>query len=479
MQKSRKMTSKTSSTSTRPVKRPSARAASRSSSATSSSGPSSVDRAPQRLRPSAARAARCRSRVTRADLPPPKEIGRETRRARRPAASSPSPVSAEISKLLVDSPGCFGTESSRSTLLRTIHDSFAITSCRDGAVRSAASSTHSTRSAAAARSRARRTPSCSTGSWLSRTPAVSSKRHRIAAEIEMHLDHVARGPGVAATRSRPRAAPAGSAGSICRHSAAPRSPPPAPRAAARRDARPAAFSQSLQAVPAQHGAPARPGPRARPPRRKNRCAPRPARAPRSAAAASPRRVCQARPDTGASPGARCASVSAKTRSARPSTAVRSIRPFSNARRVNSPASAGRNPGSLPSSCCTAAIIARPPCRCSSTMSSPVSVFGPGNHSTSASSSTAFVCRIAQPAQRRPARLGQFSAKRRDRIARRAARSRAPPRSPPAAGRRRGRRWWGGRAVPSFQYGFSPPDITEPPGHEVVLRCRQQRNTIGT
>ena len=57
---------------------------------------------------------------------------------------------------------------------------------------------------------------------------------------------------------------------------------------------------------------------------------------------------------------RCASVSAATRSASPSTAVRSMRPFSKARRVNSPASAGRKPSSLASAASTAAMTARPP-----------------------------------------------------------------------------------------------------------------------
>ena len=98
--------------------------------------------------------------------------------------------------------------------------------------------------------------------------------------------------------------------------------------------------------------------------------------------------------------ARCASVSANTRSASPSTAVRSSRPLANARRVNSPASAGRKPGSLPSAASTAATTARPPCRCSSARSSAVSVFGPGNQSTSASSSSAPSWRRRRSAARR-------------------------------------------------------------------------------
>ena len=52
-----------------------------------------------------------------------------------------------------------------------------------------------TRSAAAARARARATPSRSTGSSVSRMPAVSSSVTGRAVEIEMHLDHVAGGAG--------------------------------------------------------------------------------------------------------------------------------------------------------------------------------------------------------------------------------------------------------------------------------------------
>ena len=55
--------------------------------------------------------------------------------------------------------------------------------------------------------------------------------------------------------------------------------------------------------------------------------------------------------------------------------------------MNSPASAGRKPSSLPSAASTAAMTARPPCTCSSAMSSPVSLFGPGNQSARASSMT--------------------------------------------------------------------------------------------
>ena len=49
---------------------------------------------------------------------------------------------------------------------------------------------------------------------------------------------------------------------------------------------------------------------------------------------------------------------------------------------------------------TAATTARPPCRCSSAMSSAVSVFGPGNQSTSASSSSVSPSRSRRSAARR-------------------------------------------------------------------------------
>ena len=160
----------------------------------------------------------------------------------------------------------------------------------------------------------------------------------------MHLDHVA---GRAGDRRHDRGlAPRDPVeqASTCRRSAAPRSRPPARRAAARRAPRrpaPAAISSRSCCDDAQ--APARPGPPARRPRRKNRCAPRPAPAPRSAGRASVSARSPSSPLSWRYACRRCASVSAAIRSARPSTAVRSSRPFSNARRVNSPASAGRKP----------------------------------------------------------------------------------------------------------------------------------------
>ena len=88
----------------------------------------------------------------------------------------------------------------------------------------------------------------------------------------------------------------------------------------------------------------------------------------------------------------------------------------------------------------AAITARPPCNCSSAMSSPVSLFGPGNHSASASSmiSPRRGSRSRASAAWRGAGMRPTSAL--QRVAARAGRRCAPPRSPPAAGRRRGRRW---------------------------------------
>ena len=110
------------------------------------------------------------------------------------------------------------------------------------------------------------------------------------------------------------------------------------------------------------------------------------------------------------------SVSAITRSARPSTAVRSSLPFSKARRVNSPASAGRRPSMRPSAASTAAITARPPCSCSSAMSSPVSLCGAGNHSASASSMISPVKGSRTRAERRLARGGDLAGERLERLA---------------------------------------------------------------
>ena len=80
---------------------------------------------------------------------------------------------------------------------------------------------------------------------------------------------------------------------------------------------------------------------------------------------------------------RCHSVSADNRSAKPSASFKSMRPLVKARRVNSPASARLAPEKLAIACSRARTTARPPCRWSSTRSSPVAVSGPGKTSTSA------------------------------------------------------------------------------------------------
>ena len=65
--------------------------------------------------------------------------------------------------------------------------------------------------------------------------------------------------------------------------------------------------------------------------------------PDQSCAASFRRAAPTAPERTRSAWRRCASVSASIRSARPSTWARSSRPFSSARRVNSPGSASRRP----------------------------------------------------------------------------------------------------------------------------------------
>ena len=82
------------------------------------------------------------------------------------------------------------------------------------------------------------------------------------------------------------------------------------------------------------------------PHRKNRSRLRPKPTLRSTAAASVSARSPSRPLSCRKACRRCASVSAATRSASPSTAVKSMRPFSKARRVNSPASAWRKPASF-------------------------------------------------------------------------------------------------------------------------------------
>ena len=72
---------------------------------------------------------------------------------------------------------------------------------------------------------------------------------------------------------------------------------------------------------------------------------------------------------------RCDSVSASTRSRKPSTCVKSSLPPSYARRVNSPAAAGRHSGIRARAARTAPTTARPPCTCNSSTSSVVNERG--------------------------------------------------------------------------------------------------------
>ena len=111
------------------------------------------------------------------------------------------------------------------------------------------------------------------------------------------------------------------------------------------------------------------------------------------------------------------------------------------------------------------------------MSSPVSVFGPGNQSTSASSMTSPVSgsRSRRSAARRGSGTPPSAV---ERIAARAARRCAPPRSRPAGGRRRARRWWGGEAdiVPCVYHLTAPrqPDFARdaaPLGNVIRLTWR--------
>ena len=92
------------------------------------------------------------------------------------------------------------------------------------------------------------------------------------------------------------------------------------------------------------------------------------------------------PPTIAFAARRCHSVSADRRSAKPSASFKSIRPLRNARRVNSPGSARRNPIMPANAFSTARTTARPPCRCSSARSSPLALSGPGKTITKARSS---------------------------------------------------------------------------------------------
>lgn len=94
MQKSRKITSRTSSTSTRPVSRPSARAASRNSSASRSSA-SRPAHARRKAAAASSSARRCRAREINADSAPANICSAWLASADK-SASTPSPVFAEI-----------------------------------------------------------------------------------------------------------------------------------------------------------------------------------------------------------------------------------------------------------------------------------------------------------------------------------------------------------------------------------------------
>src|SRR5262249_6156403 len=184
IQKSRKITSRTSSTSTRPRSLPNALLARRSCSAMISSLPSCAALcAPCNASAVALRCARWRSRVTKAGS------GVKRQPAKRASAltnsSTPAPVVLET-KLIIsfrsnpDSILRFTSFSTtRSILLTTsqTRDSggaWISGRCSGRESIAAASMTHSTRFALAACSLARRTPSRSIGSFVSRMPAVSS-----------------------------------------------------------------------------------------------------------------------------------------------------------------------------------------------------------------------------------------------------------------------------------------------------------------
>src|ERR1700722_15746679 len=221
MQNSRNSTSSRSSTSTRPVMRPSARTARRNSSAASSGAASWGNRAKEAAHSSSA--WRWRARVMSGAAPDEKRAATMSRN-RASSSRSPAPVLTEIRTAWpAPSPSAQAAPSSgsKSILLATSSVSRLMSgaSARASPGR-AASSTTSLRSACAARARARRTPSSSMASDGARQPAGSARpaarapppllldgvgwraqaggvgqHHRVAAEIERHLDHVARGAG--------------------------------------------------------------------------------------------------------------------------------------------------------------------------------------------------------------------------------------------------------------------------------------------
>ena len=110
-----------------------------------------------------------------------------------------------------------------------------------------ASTSHSTRSASAARASRAAHPFLLDRIVALADPGGVDHRHRIAVEIEMHFDDVARGAGM--RRDDRHLAPRQLVhqASTCRHSAARRSPPPARRAAVRCGPAPPAPPRSRRA----------------------------------------------------------------------------------------------------------------------------------------------------------------------------------------------------------------------------------------
>ena len=105
----------------------------------------------------------------------------------------PAPVLAEIGNAsrLADCP--LRRFAARSHLLSNINALSSIWADVAGSVsgQSVASKSSSFKSAAAARARARRTPSASISSSAARKSGRIGQDHRIACDIQMHLDHVA------------------------------------------------------------------------------------------------------------------------------------------------------------------------------------------------------------------------------------------------------------------------------------------------
>ena len=372
-QKSAKITSSRSSTSTRPVIRPRLRQASRRSSARNS-GRSGGERAAQRVgrcppaprdagRASAA-ARRCRSFRRRA-RPAPRPV-REC-----PARSAPRPGSALRA---ISSPpsgervGVRGTAArlspghrsrrppspamrERGLLQREqidlVRDQDRV---RAGPRRrrprrpagATASNTNRRNSAASARASARRSPSCSISIGALAQPGGVGEHDRVAGEVDRDLDHVARRAGD--RRGDRRLAPR----ELVQQ---------ARLAGVRRpdDRDRDAVAQPLAAMPVgqMRARSRRPAPRC-PPRpcvsisggrsssgksiAASRCARR-----RSSRSPQPRYSAPSAPSSWRNAWRRCASVSAAARSATASAWVRSSLPFRKARRVNSPGSARRSP----------------------------------------------------------------------------------------------------------------------------------------